>query len=315
MKTSYVLAALMLFALISGASATYEQINETLYIYNDTNVRYRMIEDLDTNCNKIVCDNSICTELWVGIALTEDYSLDYELNYAPNESIYYTTIITVEQEEIGSTLYGLYKRVERTLSIDAVEVASYNATLIINSGAKSGFGFKSVDKTITFGKHTVDNTTLFFSELVIDDQYDLLANTTGYCGYNIKTVGIYGSEYSSLELGGFTGIFLSVIKKMPFIGESLYNVLYPVLAVIQYSIDFSFTLINLIINDWWYALLLLECMCLFVATQKSGYVNVVSAYIETHVQISMFIYHKIIIPMVTMIITILNTIKNMIQWW
>ena len=50
---------------------------------------------------------------------------------------------------------------------------------------------------------------------------------------------------------------MSGIQKVPFIGASLYNVIFPVVMVIQYVLDFSFLIINMIINDWWYALMLL----------------------------------------------------------
>lgn len=310
-----ILIVICLLMLVGGANATYEQINDTLYIYNGTTVHFTMIEGLDTNVENVVCTGGICTAMQVSIASTKDYDIEYELHYAPNESIYYSSIIRVKQEETSSYAWGLYKTIERTLYIDGVEIATYNNSLVINTGSRNTFAFNAMDKTILFGTQTVQNTTLFFSELILTDQQEQLANETGYVGIRFVTSGEYDTEYRKLEMGGFTGMFLSVVKCIPIIGDNLYSVLSPIMLLIQYTFDFGFTFLNLIINDWWYALLLLECICLYKASRERNYVNVVSIYIQTHVVIVMFIYHKVVIPLIDLAMNVLSSIKDMIKWW
>jgi|LGVE01.1.fsa_nt_gb hypothetical protein len=315
MKKQFIISLLLLIGCVSGATATYEQINDTLYIYNATQVQYMCIEDLDTNIDKVTVVSGVCTEMAISIGLINDYDFSYDLNWAPNETMYYTAIVRIQQETIDSTLYGLYKNIKRTLYIDGNMVATYNTTSIINTASKNTFKFVSIDRRVHFGSKIVDNATLFFSELICDDQHDCLYNNSGYVGMYFQTCNEEGTGFDNLVLGGFTGIFMSGIKKIPFIGTSLYNVIFPVVTIMQYTIDFSFAFLNLIIYDWWYALMVLEIACMFIASQQNGYVNIVSAYFKAHVDITMAIYHKVIIPLITMFISLLNTIKNMIQWW
>jgi len=315
MNKQLIISLLLIIGCVSGATATYEQINNTLYIYNATDVTYLIVEDLDTNIDKVMIEGGVCVDMKISIGLIEDYDFSYDLNWAPNETMYYTSIVRITQETIDSSLYGLYKNIKRTCYIDGVMVASYNTSSIINTASKNTFQFVSIDKRVQFGSEVVNNATLFFSELICNDQHDFLVNTSGYVSMGFGTSNPAESGFDRLELGGFTGLFMSGIKKVPFIGTSLYNVIFPVVMVIQYVLDFSFMFINLIINDWWYALLLLEIFCMFMATQQTGYVNIISVYINTHVEITMFIYHRLIIPLINMMITLINTIKNLIQWW
>ena len=316
MKTNYLLATILLIMCISSVTATHEQINDTLYIYNATSVKITANEGQDTNIDKVIVSGGVCNTMKLSIGIIEDYEFDYYLNWAPNETMYYTSILTIKQEEIDSSWYGLYKNIKRTLYIDAVEVATYNTTSVLNAAAMNTVGFVSLDRRVTFGSETVNNATLFFSEMKCDDQQAFLYNESGSnVAMRFETCNVAGSGFDGLVLGGLTGIFMSGLKKLPFIGDALYNTVYPVMVIIQYTIDFTFTFLNLIIYDWWYAILLLECICMFIALRAKGYTNVMEAYINTHFQIITFVYHKIILPMINMFINILNTIKNMIQWW
>ena len=305
----HIISILVILLSISGISATSEQINESLYIYGEGTTDHKTIDD--TNIDKIIIINGTATQARIIVATNDAYEFDYEFNYAPNETVYYTTIITLKQEVEDILLWGVAKEITRTLSIDGVEVGTYNYTLILATGTRGGFAFKTLDRTVTFGDITVNNATIFFTELVCSDQYEHIKNVSGYADMHIKTIG--DTTYSKNELGGFIGIFMNTVKKIPFKGTAIYNIIYPIMVIIQYTFDFSFTFLNLIIHDWWYALLLLEIICFLMAITQTGYVNVMRVYINTHVIIITFIYHKVMIPIINLTITIISTIRNMFR--
>jgi hypothetical protein len=304
-----IISILIILLLASGISATSEQINESLYIYGEGTTDHKAFDD--TNIDKIIIINGTATQARIIVATNDAYEFDYEFNYAPNETVYYTTIVTLKQEVEDILLWGVAKEITRTLSIDGVEVGTYNYTLILATGTRGGFAFKTLDRTVTFGDITVNNATIFFTELVCSDQYEHIENVSGYANMHIKTIG--DSTYSKNELGGLTGTFLNALKRIPYVGISVYNVIYPIMVIIQYTFDFSFTFLNLIIHDWWYALLLLEIICFLMAITQTGYVNVMQVYINTHVIIITFVYHKVMIPIINLSITIISTIRNMFR--
>ena len=304
-----IISILIILLTISGISATSEQINETLYIYNAGSTNHEAFDD--TNIDKIVIINGTATQARIIVATNDAYEFDYEFNYAPNETVYYTTIITLKQEVENVLLWGIAKEITRTLSIDGIEVGTYNYTLILATGTRGGFAFKTLDRTVTFGDITVNNATIFFTELVCEDQYEHIKNVSGYANMHIKTIG--DGTYSKNELGGFVGTFMNSLKKIKYVGTALYNILYPIMIIIQYTFDFSFTFLNLIIHDWWYALLLLEIICFLMAITQTGYVNTMQVYINTHVIIIIFVYHKVMIPIINLSITIIQTIRNMFK--
>ena len=311
-----IITLLVIGMLAPGVYATSEQINETLYIYGESSVKHNPTDGLLTkNIDKVICINGTCVEATISVGTVTDYSLDYELNYAPNETVYYTKIITLKQEMVDSAFFGLQKTYQRTLSIDAVEVSNYNVTNVVGFSTINTFSFKTLDRSITFGTDTITNATFFFTELIMQDQYDMIVAedvlTPVKCFF--RTVGTADAQSSGQKLGGLSGIFLNVIKRIPMVGTSVYNVMYPPLIIIQYIFDFSFTFLNLIINDWWYALLLLEIICFIMAVSQTGYVNIMSVYINTHIIIITFVYHKVIIPLINLIITIIVTIRNMFR--
>ena len=311
-----IITMLCMLLLASGISATSEQINETLYIYGDSSVKHNPTDGLLThNINKVICINCTCTESNIAVGTSGNYSLDYELNYAPNATIYYTKIITLEQELVDSIFFGTKKIYKRTLLIDAVEVSTYNVTSIVFFSTKNTFAFKTLDQSITFGDDTITNATFFFTELIMDDQYNLINTTDVLTPVNcfFRTIATGDAQASGQKLGGLSGVFMNTIKRIPKVGTSIYNVLYPPMILIQYVFDFSFTFLNLIINDWWYALLLLEIICFLMAVTQTGYVNVMSVYINTHVTIITFVYHKIMLPLIDLIIKIIATIRNMFR--
>lgn len=312
---NYIITILILLISINGVMATSEQINETLYIYGESTVLHiptQMDGDFSHNINKIICINATCTEAKISVGINKDYELDYELNYAPNETIYYTKIITLKQELYDSSFFGLHRQYKRTLFIDTVEVASYNISSIVLLSTRNTFAFRTLDQTITFGSDTVTNATFFFTEMIMDDQYNLIANASVVSPVH-NYFGCIGEAQTGQKLGGLIGTFMNIIKRIPEVGTSIYNVLYPIMIIIQYVFDFSFTFLNLIINDWWYALLLLEIICFLMAVTQTGYVNIMQVYVNTHVIIITFIYHRVVIPIINLSITIISTIRNMFR--
>ena len=95
---------------------------------------------------------------------------------------------------------------------------------------------------------------------------------------------------------------------------SLANIIYTPLLLIQCVFDFMFTFINLIIDDWWYALVLLEIVCIIPALQYTSYPELVGTYIDMHIKTINFILHKIILPLIRLIIRIISLIRDMIPF-
>ena len=294
--------------------------NQTLYITQPCNLQYKITSNSFVygglrNINTVICDNNnTVISGWFKISTDQIYDADYTFLINVNDTSYQSKIITIKQEQVDSSIIS--KTYRRSLIIDGYEIYSYNTTVYIVSILPNPiyFYFNLEDRTIQFGDKQFNNQTLVFNQLNFDDQYEFMNNASSDTVV-MKFKAINPEQKSGAELKGLTGILLNALSKIPFIGKSFKNVLYYPLFFIQTIFDFVFTFLDLIVNDWWYGLMLMEIVCIFAASRNKGYANVMEVYIDTHVKIIKFIYEWIILKTINLIITIVVTIKDMIKWW
>jgi hypothetical protein len=313
-KSLMVISVLLLLA--TNVSAVSEYDNDTLTIWNASMVTFT--GDADYPVSSIICEYCVGMDASVDISGSKEYSIDYVFRYAHNTTDYQETIYTLKQN-VTSSYWGLKKTLYRRLSINGIEVGAYNCSALLAVSKPNSFEFDTVDQTIFWGNKRLEGQTVAFTQITSPEAHTCnLAGIRTYYGI-ITRATIYDADgnlklddsQDSLQLKGFTGLFLNVIRSMPFgVGESLYGVLYKPLLLIQYIFDFSFTFIDIIINDWWYALLVFEIMCIIPALQYTQFPDIVGHYIDNHVKIIMLIYHKIIIPLVEIIVSLLRTIRG-----
>ena len=301
-------------------SSNYVIQNQTLYITKPCNLQYKITSNSFVygglrNINTVICDNNnTVISGWFKISTDQTYDADYTFLINVNDTSYESKIITIKQKRVDSSIIS--KTYRRSLLIDGYEIYNYNTTVYIVSILPNPiyFYFNLEDRTIQFGDKQFNNQTLVFNQLNFDDQYEFMNNASSDTVV-MKFKAINPEQKSGAELKGLTGILLNALSKIPFIGKSFKNVLYYPLFFIQTIFDFVFTFLDLIVNDWWYGLMLMEIVCIFAASRNKGYANVMEVYIDTHVKIIKFIYEWIILKTINLIITIVVTIKDMIKWW
>ncbi len=181
------------------------------------------------------------------------------------------------------------------------------------------FSFSYPDRTVSLNEKTVFNQTLMFTEMDMEDQNFIVSYNRNFHGvsafpirWHFETVQTEGDI--GLKLKGLSGILINILNYIPGIGKSIGNIIYTPLLLIQYTFDFMFTFINLIIDDWWYALVLLEIMCIIPALQYNSYPELVGTYIDMHIKIINFMVHKVILPLIRLILKIIGLIRNMIPF-
>ena len=301
-------------------SSNYVIQNQTLYITKPCDLQYKITSNSFVygglrNINTVICDNNnTVISGWFKISTDQAYDADYTFFINVNDTSYESKIITIKQEQVDSSIIS--KTYKRTLLMDGYEIYSYNTTVYIISIIPNPiyFYFNLEDRTIQFGDKQFNNQTLVFNQLNFDDQYEFMNNASSDTVV-MKFKAINPSIKSGAELKGLTGILLNTLSKIPFVGKSLKNILYYPLFFIQTIFDFVFTFLDIIVNDWWYGLMLMEIVCIFVASKNKSFTNVMQAYVDTHIKIIKFIYEWIILKTINLIITIVVTVKDMIKWW
>ena len=322
MKTINILIAITLLCGVSSAYHDWSDDGEVLYLYDDSKDTINFCEDVletDHNPTKVVCVNTTCVSGWMKNSISNAYILEYDFTYKINDSYYKTVVVRIEQEVDHSTWFTNY--VNRTLKIDGHEVATIK-NLGISKYATTKplvFSFSYSDRTMSLDNKIVNNQTLMFTELDMNDQNALITLNKNFHGvsafpirWNFETIPDNGD--TSLKLKGLSGMFVNVINNIPFIGKSLGSIIYFPLLIFQYTINFLFTFIKLIINDWWYALMLLEIICIIPALQYKDYPNMVGTYIDMHVKVANFILHKVLLPLIKLIMRVIEMIRNMLPF-
>ena len=301
--------------------------NQTLYITKPCDLQYKITSNSFVygglrNINTVICDNNnTVISGWFKVSTDQSYDADYTFLINVNDTSYESKIITIKQEQVDNSIIS--KVYKRTLLIDGYEIYSYNTTIYIVSILPNPiyFYFNLEDRTIQFGDKQFNNQTLVFNQLNFDDQYNFMNNASSDTVV-MKFKAINPEQKSGAELKGLTGLVLNAMSKVPLIGKSLKNIVYYPLFFIQALFNFVFTFLDIIVNDWWYGLMLVEIVCIFAASRNTGYANIMEVYIDTHVKIIKFIYEWIILNMVNLIIQLISlimelarTVKDMIKWW
>jgi len=322
MKTVHILIAITLLCSVSSAYHDWSDDKEILYLYEDSIETINFCEDVlekDQNPNKTVCINTTCVSGWMKNSIPDTYILEYDFLYKINDSYYKTVVVRIEQDIDHSTWFTNY--VNRSLKIDGHEVATIK-NLAISKYATTKplvFSFSYPDRTVSLDDEIITNQTLMFTEMDMSDQNFLITYNKNFHGisafpirWNFETIVTDGD--TSLKLKGLSGMLVNIIEKIPYIGKSLGNIIYFPLLLFQYTINFLFTFIKLIIDDWWYALMLLEIICIIPALQYKDYPNMIGTYIDMHVKVINFILHKVLLPLIKLIMRAIELIRNMLPF-
>lgn len=318
----HILIALILLTGISSAYHDWSDDGEILYLYDETKSTINFCDDyIETthNPNKTVCVNATCLSGWMKNSIPDAYILEYDFIYKVNDSYYKTVVVRIEQSIDHSTWFTNY--VDRSLSIDGNEVATIT-NLAISKYATTKplvFSFSYPDRTVTLNEKTVTNQTLMFTEMGMNDQKWIVSHNKNFHGISVFPIRWHFETAQTsgdigLKLKGLSGMFVNVIGYIPLVGKSLANIIYMPLILIQYTFDFTFTFLNLIIDDWWYALVLLEIICIIPALQYKAFPEVVGTYIDMHVKVIKFMLQVIIFPLIKRILRLIEIIRNMIPF-
>ena len=309
---------LMSMGIVSAGEIVRED-GGTVFVYGqiEDTVRMSKVNDEIYNFNKTVCINATVIEGEISISGTDEYELEYIFIADINDSSYISRTLTIKQKLISSSfLTG--KILNRTLTLDGNEIGNYETKASYWSKPKRNVVyFNLIDNNIRFGKDVIVNASLAFTQLNYQDQQNYLLNVTQtYPKFPIHhkyiTVGI--DDESSQKLTGLTGWVYNGIGAIPWaLGTSLQGMIFLPLSIIQYTFNFIFSFIVLIYNNWWYSILLMEIFCIFKALKYHSYTPMVGAYIDTHVHIFDFMYHKVILPLMNQILRLIEVIRNLFR--
>jgi hypothetical protein len=318
MYKNKLLFGIFLLALLTPVISAEIQYNDNetiLYLIGDDvddTILMRHDTDKYKNVHTVECINTTCVKGYFKIVIFE-FDFDYEFIYDKDDN-YGTADVNIKREKIADGwLTDTYKN---TLTIDGVVISTFeqNINYINLQYSNVFFSFNNVDGEIMYGKS--DNTypnRLFFTTLYMNDQYDYL-NTSNNRREKVLCCFNTDNEYSDMmALSGLTGIFYNVLDNIPFVGKGLQKIVFLPLFLIQSLINFSFTIIIIITKDWWYALMVLEIMCIFPVLRYTRYSDLMRGYIHNHVVIILFIKTKVVEPLIDIILRLIVIIRNMFR--
>mgnify|MGYP000338844224 CR=1 FL=1 len=299
---------------VSGETVyLYGTIDKTLFM-KGLAVGQNVSNSLDYN--KTVCMNSTCIEGQITIINDDAYDLEYTFIADINESSYISRVIEMKQEVLSSSFIN-GKLLKRTLTIDGIEIANYETKYSWFAGLKDDtFYFSLIDHNIRYADDVYNNISIAFTQLNYQDQQDMIPekyNAKKMAKHYYRTVGI-DTDDGGLKLSGITGWIYNGIGTIPWeLGKSLQGLLFTPLAIIQYTFNFIFSFLFLIINNWWYAVLLLEIFCIIPALTHTEYPEMVATYISMHAKIFVFMYHQVILPAMNLIMRIIEVVRNLFR--
>ena len=314
---------LMSIGLVSAGEVV-KVSGETVYLYGSVDTTIKMQgqvfmqanESLSQNYNKTVCINSTAIEGQISVMNDDAYDLEYTFIADINDSSYITRVVEMKQEVLSSSFIS-GKILKRTLTIDGIQIATYETKYSWFAGLKDDtFYFSLIDNNVRYGDEVYSNISIAFTQLNYQDQQDMIPEKLNYkkmAKHYYRTVGV-DSDDGGLKLSGITGSIYNALSWVPKIGTSLQGLMFTPLAIIQYTFNFIFSFLFLIINNWWYAVLLLEIFCIIPALTHQGYPEMVGTYISMHAKIFDFMYHKVILPSIRLILRIIEIIRNMIPF-
>lgn len=321
----------LLLCLIPFASAGEILKGEgTVNIYGCIEDKVWMTPHTDHNYNKTLCHNATVIEGTINIEGTNDYELDYIFTADFNDTLFVTRILTVKQvKTAGGLLEG--DVCLRTLSLDGIEIGQYEATAPWWGNVKRNtIHYNVIDEEIRFGDDIIKGSPLAFTQFNYQDQQDYLYTqsssfSTKYISHTYISRGDEHQGSGVLELGGLTGIFYNVfgdsaLTRLPIIGnavasfgEAMQALLFLPLSIVQFSFNFIFSILTMIANDWWYAVMLMELFCIFPALKYSSYSKIVDVYITKHIVIFTFLWQVIVLNLIRLIVRFAEVIRNMFR--
>ena len=268
------------------------------------------------NYNKTVCVNSTAIEGEITVYNNDAYDLEYNFIADINDSAYISRVVEMEQVVLSSSFIS-GRMLERTLIIDGIEIATYQTKWSWFAGLKDDtFYFSLIDNNIRYGDDVYDNISIAFTQLNYQDQQDMIPesyNAKKMAKHYYRTVGV-DTQDGGLKLSGITGWLYNGIGTIPWsLGDSLQGLLFTPFAIIQYSFNFIFSFLFLIINNWWYAILLLEIFCIIPALTHQDYPTMIGTYINMHTKIFVFMYHQVILPVIGLIMRIIEVVRNLFR--
>lgn len=327
------IVSLIIFISLIGVVCAGEIVtedNSTVYIYGEIEDTIYMskVNNEKTNYYRTVCINSTVIEGEISISGYDDYDLEYTFTADINDSSYIERILIIKQELISSSLIS-GKIVNRSLSLDGVIIGNYELKIPFwGKVKKNTVYFDLIDNNIRFGNDITLNESLAFTQLDYQDQQDYLPNVSKlYPKFPIyhKYISVGYDGESSAQLTGLTGIVYNVfgdtvLTQIPYVGnsiasfgKSMQSMLYLPLTIIQFTFNFFFTFIAMLINNWWYGLMLFEIFCIVPALKYHNYPDVISTYISTHIKIFTFLWEVVILNLMNLIIRLVEIIRNMFR--
>lgn len=317
------LVVLMSIGVVSAGEIIKED-GATIYIYggieNTVYMQGSLIasdtEDNAHNYNKTICINATVIEGEISISNDDPYDLEYNFVADINDSAYISRIVRMKQETLSDS-FLLGRDMKRTLYIDGVEIGNYETHHSWFVGIKKDtFYFCLIDDNIRYGEEVYSNISIAFTQLNYQDQQDMIPvayNAKKKVSHKYISVGI-DNGVGGMQLSGITGWLYNTIGLIPWsLGDSLQQLMFTPMAIIQYSFNFIFSFLFLIINNWWYAVLLLEIFCIVPALTHREYPEMVSTYIEMHAKIFVFMYHKVVLPVTALIMRIIEVVRNLFR--
>jgi hypothetical protein len=314
-----IIIGLLLFTIQCANAGEIVTEDNKVFIYGAVEdfIYMSSVNDNEKNYNRSVCINSTVIEGEISIAGSDNYELEYNFIADINESSYVSRILVIKQDlKSSSLLTG--KVLNRTLILDGVTVGNYISTCHFwGKVKKNTVYFNLIDNNIRFGSNIIINESLAFTQLNYVDQQAYLPNVSEtYPRFPIyhkyHSVSADGGE-STQKLSGLTGIIFNVLGMIPKVGNSIQSLIFLPLSILQFVFNFIFTFLVLISTNWWYALMTIEIMCMIPTFRHNNYGDVVEIYIKNHVSIFNFIYEKIILTMIAMILRLIEIIRNMFR--
>jgi hypothetical protein len=311
---------LMTIGLVSAGEIVKED-HGTVFIYGtvEDTVRMSGVNNEIFDYNKTVCVNATVIEGEIKIIGSGEYDLEYVFIADLTDVDYISRTVELKQEIISTSwLTGI--KLNRTCKLDGVLVGNYQTTHNrLLSIKQNTFYWCLIDQEIRFGDDVIENESLAFTQLNYQDQQDYIPEqliVKKKCAEH-KYISVGSASYSagSLRLTGITGWAYNAIGNIKLwnIGKAIQGLIFLPLAIIQSTFDFIFSFLFLIINNWWYALLLLEIFCIIPALTHQDYPSMIGTYISMHAKIFDFMYHKVILPAVELIMRIIEVIRNIFR--
>lgn len=333
MNTKLILMTVVICIGLVGTAHAGEIVagNDTVQIYGEIEdiVRMSAVNNEKTNYNKTLCINATVIKGEISIAGTDNYELEYTFIADINDSTYVTRILKITQTKVSSGLLS-GTVLKRTLSLDGVEISSYNSdTPWWGKTKKNTVHFDLIDNNIRFGTDVLQGISLAFTQLNYNDQQEYL-RVVGKplpkfpIYHKYISVGDSGDDGSS-DLGGLTGAVYnvfgdSILTKIPIVGgaigsfgAAIQGLIFLPLSMVQFSFNFIFTFLILIKNNWWYAILLLEIVCIIPALKYNTYPAIVGSYFRTHIAVFTFMWEVVMLNLVSLILRLIEIIRNMFR--